>query len=182
MTTNLGCFIIPDYSANMASATVSKRTTQNLRNIYLTLEGLQKARQELSFLKTTKRDEIAGTIALAVEMGNLEENAEYDAALSEQSMVENRIFELEQIVREAKIIKHDTNSSGFITIGSTVVLKMDKDVEEFTIVGSIEANPAKKMISNESLVGSALLGRRVGEEAQITTPRYSYKCKILEIR
>lgn len=166
----------------MARVVTTKKVVKNLKNIYLTSSGFQKIREELSALKTSKREEIADKIALAVEMGNLEENAEYDAALNEQLMMENRISKLEQIIRDAKVIKQDTQDSEFITIGSTVVLKCDREVEEFTIVGSIEANPAKKMISNESPVGSALLGRKVGEETRITTPQYSYKCKILEIR
>ena len=163
-------------------AIVSSKNIPKFKKIYLTSKGLVEAREELKYLKEVKRVEVASLIAHSIELGNLEENSEYDSALSEQNALEDRIFQLEQIIREAKIIKVQPVASDFVTIGSTVVLKLNREVEEFTIVGSVEANPAKKMISNESPVGSALLGRKVGEEAQIKTPQYSYKCKILEIR
>lgn len=149
---------------------------------YLTSGGLEKIHLELQFLKTTKRIEVAERIQQARESGNVEENAEYDAALDEQGLVENRIYMLEEALRQA-VVADVPRSSETITIGSTVSLEMDNGVvEEYTIVGKYEANPLKKRISNESPIGAVLLGGQVGDEVKVTTPIKSYKCKVLEIK
>lgn len=157
--------------------------TPNLeKKVYLTPKGLEEAQEELSFLKTEKRAQITERIQRAREFGDISENAEYDAALDEQALVENRIVYLEEVVRNAKII-NESPKSDFVVIGSKVIVEMEeREVDEFTIVGKVEANPAKKMISNESPLGSALLGGRVGETVEVVTPIVRYKCKVLEIK
>lgn len=158
------------------------KALRQVKKIYLTPEGLQDVKSELSFLKKEKRLEIAERIQRAREFGDLAENIEYDAAIDEQSLTESRISELEQILHDAKLIKEQIGGGNIVTIGSTVVVEMDGEIDEFTIVGRIEANPAKKKISNESPVGSAILGAKVGEEVEVLTPIVRYKCKILEIK
>lgn len=159
------------------------RATTRQKSVYLTPKGLEDVNSELEFLKKTKRIEIVERIQRAREFGDLTENAEYDSAMEEQSIVENRITELERILRDAKLIKKDSVlKSEIVTIGSTVVVEMEGEVDEFTIVGRVEANPAKKKISNESPVGSAILGAKVGETVEVATPIVRYKCKILEIK
>lgn len=152
-----------------------------LKNIYLTPKGLTEAQAELEYLKKTKRSEIAERIHQAREYGDLTENSEYDTAMEEQSLVETRIAKLENILKGAKVIadRHDTD---FIVIGSTVRVEMEGEVDEFTIVGRVEADPSKKRISNESPLGAALLGTQKGETVEVATPIVRYKCKVLEIK
>lgn len=157
------------------------RSNQSAPKVYLTPEGLKEAQVELDFLKTKKRDEVTERIRRAREFGDVAENAEYEAALDEQALVENRIAYLEDIIKNAKIIT-EIPKSDFVVIGSTVKVKTDEGIDEFTIVGKVEANPAKKRISNESPLGSALLGAKVGDTVEVTTLIVKYKCKVLEIR
>lgn len=149
---------------------------------YLTAVGLDGVKQELSFLKKTKRVDIAERIQRARDLGDIAENAEYEAALDEQALVENRIEELERVLRSAKVIKAPDNESNIVMIGSTVKVEMDGETDEFTIVGRVEANPTQKRISNESPVGSALLGAQIGEIVEVATPIVRYKCKVLSIK
>jgi len=151
------------------------------KKVYLTAKGLQKAREELEFLKKSKREEIADRIRQAREYGDLTENSEYDAAIEEQNLVESRISELEDILKDVKLISEKTFQD-FVVIGSTVKVEMEGEVDEFTIVGRVEADPAKKKISNESPLGSALLGAKQGEMVEVTTPIVRYKCKVLEVK
>ena len=166
-------------------ATATQNFNSNLKNsVYLTPQGLKDARNELQFLKSTKRLQLAKRLQNAREMDNPEENAEYEAAMTEQEFVETKISELEKLIRLAKIIDHASIDKSVITIGTTVMIEMNENREkdEFTLVGRTEANPAKKRISNESPLGSALLGAKVGEIVQVQTPLLSYSCKILEIK
>ena len=151
------------------------------KSVYLTSKGLSEAQAELEYLKKTKRAQIAERIHQAREYGDLAENSEYDTAIEEQSLPENRINELENILKGAKVIVK-SHSSDFVVIGSTVRVEIDKEADEFTIVGRVEADPSKKRISNESPLGSALLGAKKGEEIEVTTPIIRYKCKVLEIK
>lgn len=151
------------------------------KNIYVTEAGLIEAKDELEELKKVKRVEIADRIQKAREYGDITENSEYDAALEEYAIIEKRIGELEDTVKDAKVIS-SVPKSEFVVIGSTVVIEMDGEVDEFTIVGRVEADPSKKMISNESPVGSALLGAKRGEIVEVSTPIVRYKCKVLEIK
>lgn len=151
------------------------------KGVYLTSKGLAEAQAELEYLKKTKRHEIADRIRQAREYGDLAENSEYDAAIEEQNLVENRISQLENILKSAKVIS-EKHSDDFVVIGSTVRVEMEGEVDEFTIVGRVEADPAKKRISNESPLGMAILGAKEGEEVEVTTPIVKYKCKVLEIK
>jgi len=162
---------------------MNKTTTSGrpAKNIYLTAKGLADAKVELEFLKKNKRKEIAEKIHQAREYGDLAENSEYDAAMEDQALTENRIAELENILKSAKVIAEERNNQ-FVVIGSTVKIEMDDGIDEFTIVGRVEADPSKKRISNESPLGSTLLGAKKGEEVEVTTPIVKYKCKVLEIK
>ena len=151
-------------------------------NVYLTPKGLADAKGELDYLKQTKRVQIADRIRQAREYGDLAENSEYDTALEDQNLVENRIRELENILKDAKVIAKKVHGVDFVVIGSTVRIEMEGEVDEFTIVGRVEADPSKKRISNESPLGSSLLGAKKGEVVEVTTPIVRYKCKILEIK
>ena len=157
------------------------RRSKTVKNIYLTPKGLTEARSELEFLKKTKRVQIADRIHQAREFGDITENSEYDAALEEQGLLENRIAELEDVLKSARVIA-DKQTSDFVVIGSTVKIEMDDGIDEFTIVGRVEADPSKKRISNESPLGMALLGAKKGEEVEVATPIVRYKCKVLEIK
>lgn len=162
---------------NLKSA---KRVT-SAKHTYVTSRGLSEAQAELEHLRKIKLPEIADKIQQAREYGDLSENSEYDAAIAEQSLTENRINELESVIKSAKVIA-DNHSSDFVVIGSTVRIQMDGEMDEFTIVGRLEADPAQKRISNESPLGSALLGAKKGEEVEVTTPIVRYKCKVLEVK
>lgn len=152
-----------------------------MTNVYLTQKGLAEAKEELEFLKKTKRGQIAEVIYQARQYGDPAENSEYDAAMEEQVMMESRISELENILKGAKVIVNPS-SNDFVVIGSTVKIEMDDGIDEFTIVGRVEADPSKKKISNESPLGLALIGAKNGEEIEVATPIVRYKAKILEIK
>lgn len=158
---------------------ILKRATS--KKVYLTAKGLKKAQEELEFLKKSKRLEIAERIRTAREYGDLTENSEYDAAIEEQNLIESRISELEVILKDVKIISEEIRED-FVVIGSTVKVEMEGEIDEFKIVGRVEADPSKKRISNESPLGSSLLGAKVGEEVEVTTPIVRYKCKVLEVK
>lgn len=160
---------------------ITKLTEKGGKNVYLTAKGLADAKTELDFLKHTKRSQIAEIIHQARQYGDLAENSEYDAAMEEQAMVENRIAELESILKNAKVIASQ-QTRDFVVIGSTVKIEMDEGIEEFTIVGRVEADPSKKKISNESPLGLALVGAKKGESVEVATPIVRYKCKVLEIK
>lgn len=158
-----------------------KYSVRNPKSTYLTPHGLSQAKEELDRLKKVKRLEIAERIRQAREYGDLTENSEYDSAVEDQSLMETRIAELEDILKSAKIIA-EKHTEDFVVIGSTVKIEMDDGIDEFTIVGRVEADPSKKRISNESPLGMSLLGAKKGEEVEVTTPIVRYKCKVLEIK
>ena len=149
----------------------------------LTYAGLKKLEEELQDLKVFRRKEVAGKIKEAREQGDLSENAEYDAAKDEQRDIEARTEEIERILKNAEVVVEDEVEIGSINVGCTVkVLDEEFDEElEFQIVGSSEANSLKGKISNESLVGKALIGHRVGEEVDVETPAGVIRYKVLEI-
>jgi transcription elongation factor GreA len=137
---------------------------------YLTREGYEKLKEELKYLREVKRLEIAEHIRLAKEDGDLSENAGYDAAKYEQSIVEGRILTLEAILNSAQIIKDDGETDA-VTVGNRVTVQEEGyDPETFHIVGSTEADPSQGRISNESPLGQALLGKAVGDTVQVSTP------------
>ncbi len=136
---------------------------------YLTQERLEELKQELETLKTEKRLEVADRLKRAKEFGDLSENAEYAEAREEQSAVETRIFELEELLRRAVVIKK-TEGSDRVEVGSKVTVRKNGDISEYTIVGSNESKPEEGKISNESPIGRALLGKRVGDSITVATP------------
>jgi len=149
----------------------------------LTYEGLKRYEEELQDLKVNKRKEIADKIKEAREQGDLSENAEYDAAKDEQRDIEARIEELEDLLKHAEVYVEDEASLDVVSIGSRVRLfDLDEDEElDFKIVGSTEANSLKGMISNESPVGMALLGKKVGEVVSVETQMGTIQYKIISI-
>ncbi len=150
---------------------------------YLTPEGFEKLSKELDVLKTVRRREVADELKRASEVGGTVDNAEYDEAKRDQATVEGRIFDLETTLNNAEVIPgHDTPSET-VTVGSTVVIRnpAGKSVE-YTIVGSMEADPAHGRISNESPVGRAMLGKRVGEEIDVHAPGGEQVFTVVEIR
>lgn len=154
---------------------------QMTKKFILTKEGLAQLKQEYNELVTVKKPQITKRIQRAREFGDLSENSEYDAAKEEQSLLEHRIVHLEEILNKVQIIE-PAPKGDFVVIGSTVVVEVDGEVDEFTIVGTVEADPAKKKISNESPVGEAILGAKVGEVIEVVTPIVRAKYKILKIK
>lgn len=149
--------------------------------IYLTEEGLEEIKQELEELKLVKRPEVINALKDARAQGDLSENAEYDAARTEQAIVESRIKELEAMLERAEIItKVD---SDVVSIGSKVTLEYvdDDESEEYYIVGSSEADPFANKISNESPIAQAILGLKVGEVVSVDSPNGKYDVKIVAI-
>ncbi len=151
---------------------------------FLTREGYQKLQEELEYLRTVKRLEVANRLHEAMEGGELIENAEYEAAKNEQAFVEGRIQEVEMILASARIIdeKGKKDKNGLIQVGSTVTIKENNgSPETYTIVGAAEANPREGKISNESPIGKAILNHRVGEEMSVEAPSGTIKVKIVKV-
>jgi len=144
---------------------------------YLTKEGLEKLKKELDFLINKKRKEVIERIQIAKSYGDLSENAEYESAREEQSFVEGRIKELQDILKNVEIVTNHKKDR--VSIGSKVILEYNNQELEFQIVGAQEADPSKKMISDESPIGKAILNRKVGEEVQVSIPDgiVTYKIK-----
>ncbi|OGC70222.1 transcription elongation factor GreA [candidate division WWE3 bacterium RIFOXYC1_FULL_39_7] len=136
--------------------------------LYVTKEGLAKLKNELKELIEEKRPEVARRIQNAREMGDISENAEYDAARQEQSYIEGRIAELEEVVKSSKV--SDAQKSDGVGIGSKVTVHIEGDEETFHIVGAPEANPSEKKISHESPLGVALFGKKVGDLVEVEAP------------
>lgn len=136
----------------------------------LTQDGLNKLNEELKELITKKRPDVIERIREAASHGDLSENADYAQAREEQSFIEGRIQEIEDIIKNAEIISTANGHHSTVNIGSTVKLKINGQEKKYTIVGSNEANPKEGKISNESLVGKALLGRKLGEKFKLQTP------------
>lgn len=135
----------------------------------LTPEGLAKLNEELKHLIEVKRKEVIERIREAAAHGDLSENADYAQAREEQSFIEGRVQEIEEMIKNAEIITANTQHN-VVTIGATVVIKVNGKERKYTIVGSNEANPSEGKISNESLVGKSLLSKRVGDKVTVTTP------------
>jgi len=150
----------------------------------LTQEGYNKLEEELEYLKAVKRKEVAERLKVAISFGDLSENAEYDEAKNEQAKLEEQILKLDEKLRKAVIIDESQIDLNIVTVGSIVkVFDFDFDEEiEYSIVGSAEADPFEGKISNESPVGKALLGARVGEVVEVQVPDGANKFKVLDIR
>ena len=150
----------------------------------MTYEGIKKLEDELEFLKTEKRKEITEKIKVALGYGDLSENSEYDEAKNEQAFVEGRIIQLENMLKNASVIDESEISGDVVTIGCKVKVKdyeFDEEVEYF-MVGSAEANAMECKISNESPVGKALMGKKIGDIVEVVVPGGMSKFEILEIR
>jgi transcription elongation factor GreA len=155
-----------------------------VKEVILTPEGFKKLKEEIEYLSSAKRREVADRIRVAREFGDIAENAEYDDAKNEQALLEHRIAVLEERLRAARIIEKKEISKDVVSIGSHVKLRdMDaKQTIEYHIVGSAEANPAEYKLSNESPVGKAIIGKKKGEVVEVSAPRGSLKFKIMEIK
>ncbi|MBN2558417.1 MAG: transcription elongation factor GreA [Clostridia bacterium] len=149
----------------------------------LTYEGLKELEKELDYLKGKKRKEIAEKIKKAISFGDISENSEYDEAKNEQAAIESKIAKLETSLRNAEVIDDETIKTDRVSIGCKVkIIDLDYNEEEiYQIVGSMEADPSRQRISDESPVGNALLGKKVGEKVEVAAPLGFMKFKILEI-
>ena len=155
-----------------------------IKKYIMTYEGVKKLEEELEFLKTVKRKHIAEKIKVALSFGDLSENAEYDEAKNDQAFVEGRILQLETMLKNASVIDENEVSTEKVSVGSVVKIKdyeFDEEVE-YTIVGSAEADPINYRISNESPVGSSLIGKKVGEIIEVPVPDGLGKFEVLGIR
>lgn len=153
----------------------------NEQNTFITAEGQEKLKQELDELKNVKRREISERIQEAKELGDLSENAEYVEAKNEQAFIEGRIQEIESILKHATIIKQSKKHSSHVEVGSKIKIEDEKETKEYYIVGSNEADPANGRISNESPIGQAFLGKKVGDIIEISVPQGNKKFKIVAI-
>ena len=156
-----------------------------IKETQITAEGLQKLEEELAQRKSVIREEILERIKEARAQGDLSENSEYDQAKEDQGKNENRIVELEQMIKTAVIIDTSASSKeGKVSLGCTVVLKdMETDEEEtYTLVGTTEADPFDNKISNESPVGKAVIGKKIGDVVVAVTPAGELSYKILEVK
>ncbi len=157
----------------------------NNQPIYLTADGLRKVKEELEYLTTTRRREVAQMIAEAKAEGDISENAGYDEAKTAQGFLEGRIRELEILLKNAKVISDDASAApGVVSLGRTVVVReAGSDYEEeYTIVGPPEADPSAGRISNESPMGKSLLGRRIGETAVVESPGGEIAFEIVRVK
>jgi transcription elongation factor GreA len=153
-----------------------------MSNNFLTQEGFDKLQEELDYLRTTKRQEVADRLREASDGEDLIENAEYEAAKNEQAFVEGRIQELEILLATAKIIS-DHKSTDSVQVGSTVTIQEDgyDEKETFVIVGAAEANPNEGRISNESPLGRALLSHKKGDDVMVEAPDGAFQVKIVKV-
>jgi transcription elongation factor GreA len=141
------------------------------KDVIITPEGLERLKAELEELLGNRRRDVAQRIKEAREFGDISENAEYDDAKNEQAMLEQRIMQLQERLRSAQVLDVKSVSTEAVGVGSVVNLKDDKGNSlRYTIVGSAEANPADKKVSNESPIGKALLGHKRGEEVTVALP------------
>lgn len=151
------------------------------KGFFITRVGLAKLEAELNYLRSARRQEVADKIHRAREMGGTENNAEYEEAKNDQAFVEGRILTLDDMIKKAVVIELPS-PSGKVGLGSRVLLRnQDGKLEQFVIVGSAEADPIDGKISNESPVGRALLGRKMGEEVEVPTPAGVLMLVIMEV-
>ncbi len=153
------------------------------KQIIVTEEGLKKLNEELDYLKSTKRKEVVEAIRVALSFGDLSENSEYDEAKNEQAKTEARISELEESLKNVKVISDSEVNTDVVNVGNKVLVydvEFEEDVE-YTLVGSTEANPLENKISDLSPIGAALLGRAVGDVVDVHTPGGIIKLEIKEI-
>ena len=154
------------------------------KQYYMTLEGKANIENELNELKSVRRKEVVENIKIARSFGDLTENAEYDSAKEEQAMVEGRIAQLEEMLRNVAIISEEEKDISVVGIGTTVTFLSVEDNEEdtYTIVGSAEADPFTGKISNESPIAKSLMGHQVGDQVSVPAPGGEYAVKITSIK
>lgn len=153
------------------------------KEVVLTEEGLRRLQEEVNYLSTVKREEVAERIRASREFGDITENSEYDDAKNEQALLEHRISMLQEKLRRARVIRDSEIDTEKVNVGNTVTL-LDKDANEvrvYTLVGSAEADPAQGKLSNESPVGQAILGKKVGDVVTVPVPRGVLRYEILAI-
>ena len=153
----------------------------NTKEVFVTAEGLEEMKNELDYLKNTRRPEVINALKEARALGDLSENAEYDAARSEQAIVGGKIKELEVLIENAKVISEVSKDK--INVGSKIKIEYveDNETEEYTIVGSKEADPFANRISNESPIAKAIMGKKVGDIVTVESPNGKYNVKVVEI-
>jgi len=153
------------------------------KEVVLTVAGLRKLEAELDHLKRVKRREVAERIKQAIEFGDITENSEYDDAKNEQAYIEAKIARLENILRNARIISDEDVDTDVVRLGSRVILEdfVERDRIEYTIVGPHEADPIEMKISDESPVGKALLGHKVGDMVDVVVPMGTVRYRIMGI-
>jgi transcription elongation factor GreA len=153
------------------------------KEIILTEEGLKQLQDEVTYLSTVKREEVAERIRQAREFGDITENSEYDDAKNEQALLEHRISVLQEKLRRARVIKDSEIDTDRVSVGSTVTLRDQKagDIRIYTLVGSAEADPTKARLSNESPVGQAIIGKKVGDVVTVSIPVGALDLEILAI-
>ena len=153
------------------------------KEIFVTEEGLKKLEEELEYLKTVERKKIAEKIKTAVSFGDLSENSEYDEAKNEQAIIEARIAELEEQLKNGRIVDASALTNDIVRVGLSVKIKnVDSgETEEYRIVGVTEADPFEGLISDESPIGKALLGQKVGAVVEVEIPLGMVKYKIMKI-
>lgn len=156
----------------------------NDKEVILTIDGLSKLEKELEHLKTVRRREVAERIKQALEFGDISENSEYEDAKNEQGFIEGRVLSIEKMLRNARVIDENEEHSGIVTVGSTVkIVEVNGGAEvEYTIVGSAEADPVKYRISNESPVGRALIGQKLGSVVNVNIPMGTIQYKVTGIK
>ncbi len=154
------------------------------KEIVLTGDGYKRLVEELDFLEKQRRREIACRIKESIEFGDLSENSEYDDAKNEQAFVEGRIIQLRELINNARVIKKSEIKTKEVSIGCKVVLKEIKSKEkvEYTIVGSVEADPSKHRISNESPVGQSIIGKKAGDKVTVNVPQGAVEYEIVKIK
>ncbi len=149
---------------------------------FLTREGYQKLQEELDFLRTVKRQEIANRLHEAMEGGELIENAEYEAAKNEQAFVEGRIKDLDVLLATARVIDEDAVAADTIQVGTTVTIQEEGGpAEVYTIVGAAESDPSHGKVSNESPLGKALINRKAGETVSVEAPDGAFSVAIIKV-
>ncbi len=153
----------------------------NVKEVFVTTEGLQELKKELEYLKFEKRPQVIESLQDAKALGDLSENAEYDAARNEQAVTEGRITELEVLIENAVIVTKKSTDKVELGVDVTIKYVEDEDEEMYSIVGSTEADPFLNKISNESPIALAIMGKKIGEEAVVDSPAGSYKVKIVNI-
>ena len=149
---------------------------------YFSKEGLEKLKEEYAHRTGQLRQDIVARIKEAKEQGDLSENAEYAEAKEAQSLNEGRVEELKAILDNAEVFSEGAAKGGMVGVGSHIKVQTAKDTREFTIVGAAESDPAKGLISNESPLGAAFLGRKKGDKVMVQTPRGQVEYKILEVK